>query len=727
MSSTASAVPVTATATSGGCPDYLNTNNASAVSYTTKLAWYKVCFSNGTKAGNNIIDAIPCTPGYSDLWSAQNITITNLSLPYNYYKDVATIFADSSAGKIALANLNTYVNCPVVTFGSTCVDDSPDPKPKPPAPTYGWFKGQQVFHFCFPAIIVNGTAEALLAMTINQNVWHIYANNTNDTAEGYGVFDVVLGTPFWDLKNVTVPKNLAGANTIRSAAEILAGGYAVAETGMVVNCPIAYVEVRSFNSIQCEARDKWLDLWDTYLTAKRQRRVRNSRDAFDDLGTHQPPDERYYVEVLGEILGKVGWQENMKDGKIWRRWIEESDVELEPEEATYLRQELEHIAEHHVVCLNRPTGALISPFSAHGVYVSNTILDADLARVFRERLQPAQDVAVLAERWHPRSSHQVLDVLHPTPYCLVYGRTLSSSEPTPLVGDKATIAPPNDQFYVNENGGVTLRSPIHNLRLNSENAPLYRSIAAALRRMVPMFERCVDTYPRNRIPNQDSDLAPQKLEEFIAVNMPARGDDGEVDEELLERERARLRRQWRRTIRMPSMPREFDPKDGLAEEEVVSLRGRSVQVIFKVSSVHLTPENPEYKGTAWHLEGMRNEATIATGLYYETLDNITESRLSFREEYDPTKFEYDQDVHEPLFHAYGIRDHDIARVDWAEEEVEAAFRGRLPTVCARRIVAEWVREGCVFKKEESRKLEEELMDERTAAVEHSKHHRISLC
>ncbi|KAJ3193786.1 hypothetical protein HK101_004097 [Irineochytrium annulatum] len=517
--------------------------------------------------------------------------------------------------------------------------------------------------------------------------------------------------------------------------------------------------------------------------------------------------EKAYIAVLGEILGKVGWQEKMRDEEIWGRWMKES--ELAPAAAVHLRKELEHLAANRIVRVDRPAGALISPFSAHGAYLSDTVIDAELARVLRKRLQPAEDLALLEERWHPGSKRQVLDVVHPTPYCLVYGRTLTSGTPTAIVGTNATVPPQakdNDvsekfqwlpcEVDVDDDGRVTLRSPIHNLRPTRENAPLYRSIAAALSRMMPMFERSVGSLemtPANRIPVTDWGLTEtsqgeyvnDKLEAFRESEQP--GDDFDED-----RMREVLEGEWIEMVKVPEVPEEFDPERGLAKEKVVSLRGKRIQVIVKVSSVHLTPEKPSYGGTGWHFEGMKNEAIIATGIYYETVDNITESRLSFREPFIDESFDYEQNEHAHLEKAFDFKNwvspavqkvgslvclegrcvtfanqiqhciegfsladptkpglrrtlcfflvspsarivstRDVPggqRADWAAERVENAFAGKLPTVVVRKVVDEWIKEGCVFSKAESAKLEEELMKERTfKSSRYEDMIRISLC
>jgi hypothetical protein len=64
----------------------------------------------------------------------------------------------------------------------------------------------------------------------------------------------------------------------------------------------------------------------------------------------------------------------------------------------------------------------------------------------------------------------------------------------------------------------------------------------------------------------------------------------------------------------------------------VELRGRKLQVIFKLANIEIDPAKgrTEYDGGAWHVEGMRNEHVVASGIYYYHTENITESKLDFR-------------------------------------------------------------------------------------------------
>ena len=86
--------------------------------------------------------------------------------------------------------------------------------------------------------------------------------------------------------------------------------------------------------------------------------------------------------------------------------------------------------------------------------------------------------------------------------------------------------------------------------------------------------------------------------------------------------------------------RTVDGGESLNELEVpernpVELCGSKLQVIVKIASIELTPEKPTYDGS-WHIEGVRNEAIISTGIYYYDQENIEDNFLRFREAtYDP--------------------------------------------------------------------------------------------
>jgi hypothetical protein len=63
-----------------------------------------------------------------------------------------------------------------------------------------------------------------------------------------------------------------------------------------------------------------------------------------------------------------------------------------------------------------------------------------------------------------------------------------------------------------------------------------------------------------------------------------------------------------------------------------SFRDQGLQVVIKINSVELTPENPKYHGSTWELEGQMNEHIVAAAVYAYDVQNISESRIAFRQE-----------------------------------------------------------------------------------------------
>lgn len=65
-------------------------------------------------------------------------------------------------------------------------------------------------------------------------------------------------------------------------------------------------------------------------------------------------------------------------------------------------------------------------------------------------------------------------------------------------------------------------------------------------------------------------------------------------------------------------------KSSLLERRAIfSLAGRTVQVIVKLANIILTPEQPKYHGGSWHVEGMRNERIVASGIFYYDEEYVT--------------------------------------------------------------------------------------------------------
>merc|ERR1719320_1877975 len=70
----------------------------------------------------------------------------------------------------------------------------------------------------------------------------------------------------------------------------------------------------------------------------------------------------------------------------------------------------------------------------------------------------------------------------------------------------------------------------------------------------------------------------------------------------------------------------------LNESRPVPLQGKTIQVIPKIVTYHLSP-GQSYEGV-WHVEGMSHENIVATGLYVLGRDtNICGGELMFKRQY----------------------------------------------------------------------------------------------
>lgn len=87
-----------------------------------------------------------------------------------------------------------------------------------------------------------------------------------------------------------------------------------------------------------------------------------------------------------------------------------------------------------------------------------------------------------------------------------------------------------------------------------------------------------------------------------------------------------------------------------------SFRKKGLQVVVKISSVELTPEDSAYGGTDWHLDGMLNDHIVASALYVFDVKNVTEARLSFRQQtrMEQAEFHYSKHEMERLMEVFAI-------------------------------------------------------------------------
>ncbi|KAJ3278545.1 hypothetical protein HDU79_001482, partial [Rhizoclosmatium sp. JEL0117] len=316
--------------------------------------------------------------------------------------------------------------------------------------------------------------------------------------------------------------------------------------------------------------------------------------------------------------------------------------------------EIEFIAANRLTI--HKNGGIIVPTSSHGVFISDNIVPTQTISQLAQYAAAIESESFNKNKWHEGSDEKVLDLIHPSDYCLVYRRSLKREKLTQLIGCEPflytgiTYGDVSERFQwlpsefkVKHDGSVEIRSYINNLN-RRKHPEVQDAIKSIFESMVPLFERALgsfETQPENRIKaslnNNDyqQDQDEWQFEEYLRYKYgmtvdlkdQALREAAEADDELDEFLDSLWESKRFRPVHIPGLPKSF------------TLNGRDLQVIVKMESINLTPEKPSFTGGNWHLEGMENEAIAATGFLYYAMDNITSSRLTFRNVH-----EHDEDV-----------------------------------------------------------------------------------
>ncbi|WP_330176162.1 DUF4246 domain-containing protein [Streptomyces sp. NBC_01498] len=362
------------------------------------------------------------------------------------------------------------------------------------------------------------------------------------------------------------------------------------------------------------------------------------------------------MQCSSHIRAKPGWFDKMNDAGIVARWTREAVAQgLTEAQVRYVLAELPHYA----ALRDGRTGVEVS--AVDGVWQSDALIDDELRSRLREAVRVLEQVPEAEKDWHPGSDGQVLDLVHPSLFCLV--REVSGAP------ERAWKNPTNryskyefsERFQwlptdvdVSDDGDVTFRSYVNNV--HPEN---HRQLASVLpdlfARLRPLLENVLTDLRHPRPPRikvnpfgwYDSEPEPPDKSSF--------SDDAAYDEALHAWEAAQDDWWENRRPVVPDAPA-FAPPQLPDESTRVDLRGRRLQVIAKLATIHLTPDKPEYPGGSWHVEGMLNERIVSTAIYYWDSENITESRLSFRAALDDPDYEQNDD--NGLREVYGLEDED---------------------------------------------------------------------
>ncbi|MGW4897167.1 DUF4246 domain-containing protein [Kitasatospora sp. NPDC004240] len=366
--------------------------------------------------------------------------------------------------------------------------------------------------------------------------------------------------------------------------------------------------------------------------------------------------ELQMMQCSAHLRAKPGWFDKMNDADIAAKWTQEAlALGMTEAQVRYVLAELRHYA----ALRDARTGIEVS--AVDGVWQSDILVDEQLRTRLREAVRVLEEVPEAERDWHPGSDGQVLDLVHPSLFCLVReasgGPEQAWQNPTKHYAKYEF----SERFQwlptdvdVSEDGAVAFRSYVNNVHPEE-----YRALESVLpdlfARLRPLFENVLTDlrHPRPLRIEADPygwyDSEPEYPHKSSypddSAYWEARAAWSDAYEEWFEN---------RRPI-VPDAP-EFSPPALPDASARVDLRGRRLQVIVKLATVHLTPDQPEYAGGSWHVEGMLNERIVSTGIYYWDSENITKSRLGFRAALDDPRYEQNDDT--GLRDVYGLEDED---------------------------------------------------------------------
>ena len=292
------------------------------------------------------------------------------------------------------------------------------------------------------------------------------------------------------------------------------------------------------------------------------------------------------------------------------------------------------------------------------VIKSDTAIPPQLTEELRAACLPLENVHPRLKDWHPGSDGKVLDLVHPSLFPLIYGRStvvasgrVSLQDCVESIGKGETIPIPKQpeikgeehlsysalighsfsqnfqwlpcQVGFTERGEVKITSYINNLH-PAEHGPLYRVLERCIEKSLPLWDKTLSVLALQGKPRIESGTVEYDFPKGREVPSDFMPEDTWEREERWERET--------RVLIQPE-PKQYTPMKSSINTKYglkTKFKDSGLQVIVKLANIELTSDKPDYEGGSWHIEGQMNERICASALYYYDSDNVTESLLAFR-------------------------------------------------------------------------------------------------
>lgn len=419
-----------------------------------------------------------------------------------------------------------------------------------------------------------------------------------------------------------------------------------------------------------------------------------------------PVREIFMMVLMDRLTDKADWHKKVFDEEIVGKWRKEALEQ--PEDELYSQITEGKTSER----IPKPRGRIISAAAfdycikelrakaAHfekthfvptldsagtAVVKSDTAVTPELQDELRTAFDQLCVDQASSVDWHPRSGDMVQNLVHPSMYPFIYGKSNFIQEEVVGVSDaieswagKGETAPehgnddlvgqdPTDPNHgdfgipheywstkyqwlpanlaFRKDGTVKFTSYINNL--HPQRYPeIYRTIEKLVDASIPAWDQCLAEYKyyekigagrlvsRFSLPESCFEDDDHLWESFNAKELARH--DVELDDDVLDDldgdEEGIQRSKWEK-VRDPLLPEpdhvfkvDYTCRNSLREK----FKATGLQVIVKMATIELNHEKPEFPIGGWHIEGQMNERICATALYYLDSENVTPSHLSFR-------------------------------------------------------------------------------------------------
>ncbi|OJD17723.1 hypothetical protein AJ78_02187 [Emergomyces pasteurianus Ep9510] len=415
-----------------------------------------------------------------------------------------------------------------------------------------------------------------------------------------------------------------------------------------------------------------------------------------------PIRELTMLQIMNTITDKPSWESKVFSADITSKWRDEimahEDMDVSEKMMDWIIKELQFKSTGF-----QSSGNLLV-YDA-GVVKSDAAIPESLKNALKSAAARLEDIPDHEKDYHPHSDNQVIDLVHPSLFPVVYGQTriikdsiLGIEEGISMAGSGEVLKiPPKDDVGVqgiwsgwgpspaspysqkfqwlpcdvaftvgstSAHGNTNdpnrnkckLTSYINNLHPKA-HPNLYGVIEQVISLAVPLWNKtltCAKANDYKRMIYDSCEMEPKDPDVIAGIPKPEQESDEDEDDyyDRMDDWEAQTQK-----VILPEPLAEFSPPN---EDILVDLQrdygSTGLQVIVKLANIHLTPEKPRYNGGTWHVEGQLNEHICATALYYYDSANISESHLAFRQLSDQEEGEmvsYEQDQHDWLQEVFG--------------------------------------------------------------------------